>query len=630
MVHQRTTALDASATTPSLPGAHDLGASPASNTSATSPSARSADDLAAFSRVSGAADERSAIEAAAAHLADALGAYVAVFADGTEVHAAFASCLQEESTDALRVVDIRPHRRSPLHPSVRSVHGLPILGVCEIDQHHQFLLARPDTDVAPYEEELVDAMSRVLAAAIRSLRSAQQVQEQKALLLRLSEEAAHGAFHDYLTGLATRPLFVETIDRATLTLHTNPLGGRFSVLLLDLHRFKHINDTLGHRAGDEVLRTVAERMVSIVRTSDVVARIGGDQFAVILRDTANVAEIDRIAQRLVDEISAPIRVEEALAFVDVRVGATIADQTLTTSEILQSADAALYRAKQSGRVRAFVCEPVTRAQQRSNVDLETNLRNAIDADEFFLEYQPISRMTDRRTVGVEALVRWRHGTQVVPPSVFIELAEQTGLIVPIGLHVLRIACQQMQTWNRERVSSAEFSVHVNVSARQLEQPAFAQNVADILEATGVDPNQLCLEITESVLLSTDLTIEANLDMLRLAGVRLYIDDFGTGYASLSYLKRFSFDGVKIDKSFIDDIAADDPAGVLARTIAGIGRSLGMEVIAEGIENEPQVDALRSLGCDAAQGFLFSRPLAATEVSAQIRGELRRPALYVVA
>jgi len=417
---------------------------------------------------------------------------------------------------------------------------------------------------------------------------------------------AYMARHDTLTGLPNRAVFGERIDEALAQIGR---GNRFSVLCLDLDRFKEVNDTLGHPVGDALLRAVAERLGACVRDTDTVARLGGDEFAVILTDIHRPDDAAVLARHIVEVISAPYTLEGHLVSVGVSIGICFAPGDGSSCEkLIKNADVALYRAKADGRGtwRFFEVEMDIRLQARRALELD--LREALANGEFQLHYQPIYDFRAQRIGGFEALVRWIHPTRgLVPPGDFIAIAEEIGLIVPLGAWCLKTACRDAMRW------PDGIKVAVNVSAVQFRDEIIVASVRDALADSHLPPKRLELEITESVLLKDNLATLATLHALRRVGVRIAMDDFGTGYSSLSYLRSFPFDKIKIDQSFVRDITPDADSGLIVRAVIGLGASLGMRTTGEGIETEIQFDRLAAEGCDEGQGYFIAKPGPAATV-----------------
>ena len=395
----------------------------------------------------------------------------------------------------------------------------------------------------------------------------------------------------------------------------------FAVLFLDLDRFKVINDSLGHLAGDELLIHVAQRLRAAVRNTpqattvtrgaahDVIARSGGDEFAILLENVDADGAI-RVADRIRESIHSAFRLETREVFTTASIGIVPGHAGYhSPTEILRDADTAMYKAKSLGRSRFVVFEAGMRAQAVARLELESDLRRAVDNQEFVLYYQPKVSLKTGRIVGAEALIRWRHPVHgIVPPDEFIPLAEETGLIVPIGLWVLREACTAMHRWHAEFPTEPPLEVSVNVSVRQFREPDLKAQISGILAETELDPATLQLEITESVLMDDLTAVSGLLDGLKNLGVGLKIDDFGTGYASLQCLSRLPFDVLKIDRSFVVNMSDPDGTGETIRAILLLAENLGMQVVAEGIEKKEQLIELQSMHCDYGQGYYFSPPL----------------------
>jgi diguanylate cyclase (GGDEF)-like protein/PAS domain S-box-containing protein len=431
----------------------------------------------------------------------------------------------------------------------------------------------------------------------------------------LERELEHQAFHDPLTGLANRALFRDRVAHALA--RSGRDNSETSVLFLDLDDFKTINDSLGHAAGDEVLAQVAVRLRGCLRPEDTAARLGGDEFAILLEEAGRSAAV-MVAQRCLESLSVSFFALQREIVVRASIGIAVAAAgEWSAEELLRNADVAMYSAKGHGKQRYDVYLPDMRTAAVERVELESDLRRAIENEELFLHYQPIVALDEGRIIGVEALVRWQHPLRgAVSPASFIPLAEETGLIGPLGRLVLVQACRQAHRWAS---TDSPIRVNVNISAKQLQDPRFVDEVAGILDATGLDPGLLVLEITESTVMRDADESLVRLQHLRKLGLSLAIDDFGTGYSSLSYLKRFPIDVLKIDKSFVDGLTHGAEEAALVKAIVQIGRTLRLRTVAEGIEGADQVAELRRIGCDAGQGFYFSRPLATREITALLIG-----------
>jgi diguanylate cyclase (GGDEF)-like protein/PAS domain S-box-containing protein len=437
-------------------------------------------------------------------------------------------------------------------------------------------------------------------------------------ITRLKQSQAqleHLARHDALTGLPNRLLLLSRLEHALERLKRH--GGFGAVLFMDLDRFKTVNDSLGHPAGDELLKAVADRLRQRLRDSDTLARLGGDEFVAVLEDLGDVAQAGTIAQMMIERISAPFHIAGHEVYVGLSVGISLFPLDAREAQsLIQEADTALYAAKEGGRgtYRFYRTELTEAASTR--LATEARLRRALEHGDMVLHYQPLISIAEERLVGVEALVRWQDPAEgLIPPGRFIGFAEETGLIVPLGDWVLGEACRQTQAWRAAGLDIA--SVAVNLSSRQFELPDIAERVQKTLAETGLPPECLELEITESALMHHGDETLGKLAALKSLGVRLSVDDFGTGYSSLAYLKRFPIDKLKIDKSFVEHIAEGKADMQITAVIIDLARNLGLEALAEGVETPAQLDFLRQRGCDTAQGYLFARPLPAEELAARI-------------
>jgi diguanylate cyclase (GGDEF)-like protein/PAS domain S-box-containing protein len=427
----------------------------------------------------------------------------------------------------------------------------------------------------------------------------------------LQEELAHQAFHDSLTGLSNRAVFRDRIDHALA--RGSRHDRRLAVFLLDLDGFKTVNDSLGHDAGDELLIAVAKRLEFQGRSSDTVARIGGDEFGILLEDDADEVGARALADRALAAFAVPFDVQGREVFIRASIGIALSvPDDSETDELIRNADTAMYAAKAAGKGRYEFFRPFMHTRALERFEVQADLERALVRGEFVVHYQPIVDFETGGALGVEALVRWNHPTRgLLGPLEFIRVAEETGAIVPLGAWVLGEACRQTAVWRAGHVGAADLWVSVNLSTRQLLEADLVTQVRDVLEASGLDPSALTLELTEgSLMQDVDETV-VKLSALKELGVRLAIDDFGTGSSSLGYLQRFPIDMLKIDKSFVDGIAADDSEDpALVRAIIQMATTLGLDTIAEGIEGAEQLAELRSAGCNSGQGYLFARPLQA--------------------
>ncbi|MGE3909054.1 MAG: EAL domain-containing protein [Chloroflexota bacterium] len=440
----------------------------------------------------------------------------------------------------------------------------------------------------------------------------------------LEEQLLHQAFHDALTGLANRTLFRERVGHA-LTRAARVATAQ-GVLFLDLDNFKKVNDSLGHAAGDELLCAIARRLAENVRPLDTVARLGGDEFAILLEDLAHPDEAAIIAERVLHSLRQPIIVSGREVLVGASIGVTpIKRDSESADALLRNADIAMYVAKREGRGRVVLFSDGMDAATRQRLELEADLYRAVDRDELLVVYQPTVNVSSGQIIGAEALVRWRHPSRgMIHPVEFIAIAEETGLILPIGHWVLEQACRDIRAWQQSDPAHARLSVAVNISARQLQDARLVERVAELLDQYALDPSTLTLEITESVAMQNTEDTIARLAALKVLGVRLAIDDFGTGYSSLSYLQRFPIDILKIDRAFVQGIAENEDDQALAQTIVQLARTLRLSTVAEGIETAEQLARLQELGCDHGQGFFFSRPVPSERISELLRGRSEAP------
>jgi Amt family ammonium transporter len=428
------------------------------------------------------------------------------------------------------------------------------------------------------------------------------------------QELAHQAFHDTLTGLANRALFLDRLSQAHA--RASRTGSLYSLLFIDLDRFKIVNDSLGHQAGDQLLIEVANRLKLCVRPGDTFARFGGDEFVVLLEDLVDDEDAITVTERILEELRAPFRVEGRDVSASASIGVVIGDRTYESADhCLRDADVAMYRAKARGKATYEVFRPEMEGAALHRLDMEIALRNAIENGELELHYQPLVSLERVSIVGLEALVRWRHPERgMMSPAEFIPLAEETGLIIPIGEWVLEEACRQVREWEDAYPGAVPLVMTVNLSARQFQQPDLSDRIAAVVKKTGISPDQLCLEVTESVMMDDVDAATLMLKRLKDLGSCVAIDDFGTGYSSLSYLKRFPVDFVKIDKSFVADLGEGAVDSEIVRAVIRLAAAIGIRTVAEGVETAEQLRRLRNMGCPLVQGYYLARPQPAPAIA----------------
>jgi diguanylate cyclase (GGDEF)-like protein/PAS domain S-box-containing protein len=432
------------------------------------------------------------------------------------------------------------------------------------------------------------------------------------------QELAHQAVHDDLTGVANRALLLDRVHQSLLRLERQP--GRLAVLFVDLDFFKAVNDTMGHEAGDQVLVEVARRLQTASRRTDTVARFGGDEFVVLCDKLRLDEDVSVVAERVVRALAEPITVDGREVVITASIGLVVTDQaSARPEELIADADAAMYQAKDLGRGRFQFFDPELRDRALARLALEADLRGALERGEFRLSYQPLFALENRTLVGVEALIRWQHPQRgTLDPEAFIGVAEERGLIRAIGAWVLDEACRQLAEWLP--LAGPRLTMAVNVSPLEFTQPDFVGSVERVLQRHGVPPSRLCLEITETALLSTRSQIDPVFAGLSAIGVRLALDDFGTGYSALTHLRRFSVDLLKIDRSFVERLAAGERDREIVGAVTAMAHALGMTIVGEGIESSGQLTELQRLGCDEGQGYLLARPQSAEAMTALLAGE----------
>jgi diguanylate cyclase (GGDEF)-like protein/PAS domain S-box-containing protein len=476
----------------------------------------------------------------------------------------------------------------------------------------QSMIAR---SFAPGDIDFLQALANVLADAL----------ERQAIEDAIRERAVH----DPLTGLPNRVLFVDRLEHALARLGRQRSSALCAaVLFLDIDHFKLVNDSLGHHVGDELLAAAAPRLRQALRSSDTVARFGGDEFGILLEDIASERDAIESAERIAAIFARPFILSGSEHFVTTSIGIALARGGELADELIRDADAAMYRAKERGRARYEVFDEAMRGRAIARLRMENDLRRALERDELRLEYQPVVSLRDFAIVGVEALLRWRHPERgEIGPSEFIPIAEENGLIEPIGRWVLEQACRQGAAWYRSRPDAAPITISVNLSAVQVSRRSLPEVVGSVLRSTGLDPACLSLEITETVMVRDADGLGEVLQALKAVGVRLVLDDFGTGYSSLSYLTRLPLDVLKVDRSFVDGLGSEPRDTAITETIIAMSRALSLDVVAEGVETADHVRELSRLGCGLAQGYHFSHAVSADEITHALEhGPLWLPSL----
>ena len=450
----------------------------------------------------------------------------------------------------------------------------------------------------------------VAASALTEL----ELQRRLVEAARIERQLRYDALHDRLTGLPNRTFLVERLKLA-LDRGRRHTDDSFALLFLDLDNFKAINESYGHHAGDDLLAEASRRLASCLRSADMLARLGGDEFALLLESVADPSDAARVARRLQEALKTPIRIGDLEVFASASIGIALpAGPDETPQRLLRSADTAMYRAKQQGRARFEVFDSQMHAEAMRRLTLEMDLRRALERGQLALHYQPIVLLQDGRVAAVEALLRWSHPERgMVPPSEFIPVAEQAGIIIEIGAWVLAEACGQLQRWRSTHGAAAPDAVCVNLSVKQLARPGLAAEVRQVLVAVGLAPERLKLEITESMMIDDVEAALRAIGELKALGTRILIDDFGTGYSSLSYLSRLAPDGIKVDRSFVNQMGKSEGSVALVRGIVALIRSLGFDSIAEGVETQDQLRALERMGCTHAQGYLLAKPMPPADI-----------------
>ncbi|MEG4963114.1 MULTISPECIES: EAL domain-containing protein [unclassified Microcoleus] len=466
--------------------------------------------------------------------------------------------------------------------------------------------ARKDAEAA-LQKLTFELEERVASQTADLTQACNKLQQAQVMLLQREKKLGHDAFHDALTDLPNRAWFMDRLQQAIGKAYRRE-DYLYAVLFIDLDRFKVVNDSLGHLVGDELLKSVARQLQASLRHTDVVARFGGDEFVLLLEDIKDLDEPTRVAERIQNQLRQPFNLNDYEVFTEISIGIILSTMGYDRPEdVLRDADIAMYYAKAQGRGRYEVFDPAMQTLAMTRLQLENDLRRAIGLQEFCLHYQPIVSLSTGKLSGFEALVRWGHASGMIyPPAEFIPVAEETGLINELGWWVLQEACHQISIWQQQFPQTPPLAINVNLSAVQLKQVNLVNRIEELLQQTSIPSYSLKLEITESCILETVSREEKMLKQLKALGILLCIDDFGTGYSSLSRLHEFPIDTLKIDRSFVSRIGADNSGVEIIQTIVTLARSRGMDIVAEGIETPTQLQKLRELGCEFGQGYLFSQ------------------------
>ena len=477
----------------------------------------------------------------------------------------------------------------------------------------------------PFRQEILAARVRSAVHVKQShdqlLHLNEQFQAEIAGRKRLEHQQRHDALHDALTDLPNRSLIIVQLENAIKRCRRQP-GYLFALMFLDLDRFKNINDSLGHCSGDQLLIEAASRLRKCVRGTDTIARLGGDEFAVLLDDITHVSDAIRVAEKVLKALEQPVRLGGKEFFTAASIGIAVSSTGYDRPEaILRDADMAMYQAKREGKACCRLFNAEMHAHAKNVLNLENDLRRAVQRREFLNFYQPILSLQTGEIAGFEALARWRHPTRgILPPSDFLKAAEDTGLILPIGWMLMREACRRLHQWQEELPNTDALTMSVNMSPKQIVQPDLAPIIARIANEDGVEPQNLVLEMTEDTLIENADLLAARFSDLKALGIRMAIDDFGTGYASLSYLHRFPFDILKIDRSFIGTQNDSNGQWHIVQSTIEMAHNLDMVVVAEGVETDMQRARLQTMKCDYGQGFLFSKPKDHPGAEAMLRND----------
>jgi diguanylate cyclase (GGDEF)-like protein len=523
-------------------------------------------------------------------------------------------------TEHIDSPDINPVDRAHLEQyGAKSVIYIPLSVHGDLTAIAELWDSRQRREFTASEIDLAKGIAQHGAVAIRHARLFTQTQEEIRERKRAEERLRHDALHDQLTGLPNRTLLLDRLGQALKRSRRSRVH-TYALLFLDLDRFKVVNDSLGHRIGDDLLIAVGDRLLTCIRESDTVARFGGDEFIVLLQEVVDIADTVRITTRILETLSDPFHLGEHTVYTNASVGIVLGDERYEDCEdLLRDADIAMYRAKEMGRARYAVFDEQMHANAAELLRTESELREAIRNDEFRLHYQPIVELINSAIIGYEALIRWEHpGRGTIPPMEFIPLAEDTGLIIPIGYWVLWEACRQMAEWHQTYPRYPQLTISVNLSGRQLRDRGLTQQLRSILQETALDASHLALEITESAIIDDFVIAREILTQLKAMGVRIHMDDFGAGFSSLNVLYNLPIDTIKIDRHFVQNMETDAKNLEIVDTIIRLGSKLEKHVIAEGIEDQATLDQLRRLGRILGQGYLFSKPKQPQELGFELR------------
>jgi len=489
---------------------------------------------------------------------------------------------------------------------------------------HQLSLQAAKAEINRLNTELelrVQQRTAQLAEVNQSLQK--QITERE----QIEKQLLHGTLHDALTGLPNRSLFMDRVEFALKKVERYP-NYLFAVLFLDCDRFKLVNDSLGHFVGDRLLIAIAKILQNALRETDTVARLGGDEFTILLDDVRDIEEVEKVAMRIQMELSSPFTLEGHTIFTSASIGIVLSSlEPSSALDLLRNADIAMYSAKERGKACYKIFDQTMYTQTIERLQIENDLRQALEQKEFLVHYQPIISLQTGKLSGFEALIRWQHPDRgLVSPLDFIPIAEDTGLIVFIGEWVLRESCHQLKTWQQQFPAAAPLTIAVNLTSKEIREPGLIEKIDRILAETGLESHHLRIEITESMLMEhTQDTINV-LSQIRARKIQLSIDDFGQGYSSLGYLQRFPINTLKIDRSFVNDVNLECKNAELVRVIINLAHTLKMDVVAEGVETEEQLKHLQTLGCEFAQGYFFAKPLDCDAALALIDADRQWPSL----